>query len=125
MNSRSRSVPATSCIALATTTISAITIALLAALPALAYQYPLSTTDIRSAYMLGNRNDFVTTDFLARYKHELPMPESGPHVATISVETPYTQVIALGKIALNPDAQQAEQDFVEKKFPFILRVVWI
>ena len=38
------------------------------------------------------------------------------------METPYTQVIALGKIALNPDVQQAEQDFAEKKFPFILRV---
>ncbi|MFZ0583120.1 MAG: hypothetical protein WAN72_25100 [Candidatus Acidiferrales bacterium] len=96
--------------------------ALLMALPALAYQYPLSSTDIRSAYLLGSRNDFVTTDFLAQYKHELPMPQSGPHVATISVETPYTQVIALGKIALNPDVQQAEQDFAEKKFPFILRV---
>lgn len=96
--------------------------ALLIALPVLAYQYPLSSTDIRNAYMLGNRKDFVTTDFLAHYKHELPMPESGPHVATISLETPYTQVIALGEIALNPDVQQAEQDFAEKRFPFILRV---
>lgn len=96
--------------------------ALLVALPALAYQYPLSSTDIRSAYMLGNRNDDVTTDFLAQYKHKLPMPESGPHVATISVETPYTQVVALGKLALNPDVQQAEQDLAEKRFPFFLRV---
>ncbi len=109
------------------TTIGAATLAifagtLLLALPALAYQYPLSSTDIRSAYMLGNRNDDVTTDFLAQYKHELPMPDSGPHVATISVETPYTQVVALGKLALNPDVQQAEQDFAEKRFPFFLRV---
>src|SRR5579863_3410818 len=95
---------------------------LLLALPALAYQYPLSTTDIRSAYLLGNRNDDVTTDFLAQYKHKLPMPDSGPHVATISVETPYTQVVASGKLALNPDVQQAEQDFAEKRFPFFLRV---
>ncbi|MGA7191223.1 MAG: hypothetical protein WBY66_22200, partial [Candidatus Acidiferrales bacterium] len=29
--------------------------ALLMALPALAYQYPLSSTDIRSAYLLGSR----------------------------------------------------------------------
>jgi hypothetical protein len=96
--------------------------ALLVALPALAYQYPLSSTDIRSAYMLGNRNDDVTTDFLAQYKHKLPMPGSGPHVATISVETPYTQVVALGKLALNPDVQQAEQDLAEKRFPLFLRV---
>ena len=50
------------------------------------------------------------------------MPESGPHVATISVETPYTQVVAFGELALNPDVQQAEQDFAEKRFPFFLRV---
>ncbi|MFY9805430.1 MAG: hypothetical protein WA211_11965 [Candidatus Acidiferrales bacterium] len=96
--------------------------ALLMALPALAYLCPLSTTDIRSAYLLGNRNDFVTTDFLAPYTHELPMPDSGPHIAKISVETPYSQVVALGAIALNPDVQLAEQDFAARKFPFILRV---
>ena len=72
MNSRSRSVPPTSRITLGAATISALAAALLIAVPALAYQYPLSTTDIRSAYMLGNRNDDVTTDFLAQYRRELP-----------------------------------------------------
>lgn len=113
---------AASCAAIGATMLTVVAGALLIAMPALAYQYPLSTTDIRSAYLLGNRKDFVTTDFVAQYKHELPMPDKGPHVATISLETPYAQVVALGEIALNPDVQQAEQDFGEKQFPFILRV---
>lgn len=113
---------ATSFAAIAVAMITTVASALLIALPAFAYRYPLSSTDVRSAYMLGNRNDSVTADFFAQYQHELPMPETGPHVATISVDTPYRQVVELGESALNPDVQGAEQDLAEKDFPFILRV---
>jgi hypothetical protein len=62
-------------------------------LPAFAYEYPLSSTSLRDAYMLGNRKDEHTVEFLAQYQRELPMPETGPHVATISVKTPYAKVV--------------------------------
>jgi hypothetical protein len=122
MRARARSGPAKSFAAIVPAMITVLATAIVMALPALAYQYPLSSTEIRSAYMLGNRKDSVTTDFLAKYKRDLPMPDSGPHVATVSVETPYTQVVALGESALNPDVQGAEQELAEKQFPFILRV---
>jgi hypothetical protein len=122
MRAPAQSGPAKSFAALVPAMITVLATAIVVALPALAYQYPLSSTEIRSAYMLGNRKDAVTTDFLAKYKHDLPMPDSGPHVATIRVETPYTQVVALGESALNPDVQGAEQDLAERQFPFILRV---
>lgn len=93
-----------------------------AALPALAFDYPMSSSSIRDAYMLGKRKDFRTLEFFAPYKHNLPMAETGPHVATISVETPYAQVVVLGEDALNPDVQRAEQDLAHKPFPFIVRV---
>ena len=92
------------------------------ALPSLAFDYPMSSSSIRDAYMLGKRKDFRTAEFLAPYTHYLPMPETGPHVATISVETPYAQVVELGQDALNPDVQRAEQEFADKPFPFIVRV---
>jgi hypothetical protein len=92
------------------------------ALPALAYQYPLSSTDIRSAYMLGTRKDSRTADFFASYRHDLPAPQTGPHVAYILVATPYAQVVDLGQSTLNPDTQQAGIDLADKKFPFIVRV---
>jgi hypothetical protein len=122
MRARARSGPAKSFAAIVPAMITVLATAIVMALPALAYQYPLSSTEIRSAYMLGNRKDSVTTDFLAKYKRDLSMPDSGPHVATVSVETPYTQVVALGESALNPDVQGAEQELAEKQFPFILRV---
>jgi hypothetical protein len=98
------------------------TVVLAVALPALAYQYPLSSTDIRNAYMLGTRKDSLTTEFFAPYRHDLPMPRSGPHVADITIETPYSQVVELGQSAQNPDTQGAEQDLAKKKLPFLVRV---
>jgi hypothetical protein len=92
------------------------------ALPALAYEYPLSSGSLRDAYMLGNRKDEHTAEFLARYSQFLPMPQTGPHVSVISVETPYSQVVELGENALNPDIQGAEKEYGDKQFPFIVRV---
>jgi hypothetical protein len=91
-------------------------------LPTFAYEYPLSSTSLRDAYMLGNRKDERTVEFLAQYLHELPMPETGPHVATIGVKTPYAQVVELGANVLNADIQGAERDLAGKQFPFIVRV---
>lgn len=91
-------------------------------LPAFAYEYPLSSTSIRAAYMLGSRNDGITAQFLARYKHSLPMPKAGPHVAVIGVETPYAQIVNLGKTDMNKDIQGTEKEFAGREFPFIVRV---
>jgi hypothetical protein len=95
---------------------------LLVGLPAFAFDDPLTSTTIRDAYMLGNRKDFKTAEFFARYKHFLPAPESGPHVSAISLETPYGQVVELGEAALNTDIQGAEEEWTGKTFPFIVRV---
>lgn len=97
-------------------------VALAAALPALAFDYPMSSISIRDAYMLGKRKDFRTTEFFAPYTHNFPRPETGPHVAKITVETPYAQVVELAEDALNADVQRAEQELADKPFPFIVRV---
>jgi hypothetical protein len=92
------------------------------AFPVCAYEYPLSSTSLRDAYMLGNRKDEHTAEFLALYTQFLPMPQTGPHVSVISVETPYSQVVELGQNALNPDIQGTEEELADKKFAFIVRV---
>ena len=68
------------------------------ALPALAYQYPLSSSDIRNAYLLGYAKDLNTTNFFAPYVRQFPMPETGPHVAKITLKTPYGQLVETGSI---------------------------
>jgi hypothetical protein len=94
----------------------------LIALPALAYQYPLSESDIRNAYLLGYAKDLNTTNFFAQYTRQFPTPTSGPHVATITLKTPYAQVAELGQSAVNSDVQGAEEQFANKKFSLLVRV---
>jgi hypothetical protein len=99
-----------------------IAVVFVVALPALAYQHPLSSTDIRNAYLLGARKDSLTAQFFAPYEHVLPMPPSGPFVSGIGVETPYRQIVELGQSALNSDVQDAEQRFANASMPFLVRV---
>jgi hypothetical protein len=82
------------------------------ALPVVAYEYPLSSTSIRDAYFLGKHNDERTAVFLARYWQSLPMPKTGPHVALIGLETPFTQLVDYTRGAPNdrlPDASEKSQ----------------
>ncbi len=97
-------------------------LALVLAFPALAYRYPLSSSDVREAYLLGMRNDSVTADFFAKYRHDLRQPQTGPWVSDVIIETPYGQVVDIGQSDRNPDTQQAEIDLSKRSFPFIVRV---
>jgi hypothetical protein len=97
-------------------------IVLMIALPALAYQYPLSSSDIRNAYLLGYAKDQNTTSFFAPYARQFPMPESGPHIATTTLKTPYGQLVELGQSALNADVQGAEEELANTKFPLLVSV---
>jgi len=94
----------------------------LIALPVLAYQYPLSSSDIRDAYLLGYAKDLNTTNFFAQYTRQFPTPDSGPHVASITLKTPYEQVAEMGQSAVNSDVQGAEEELASKKFSLIVCV---
>jgi hypothetical protein len=60
------------------------------ALPLGAYERHLSSDSIRVAYFLGSASDSRTASFLSPYSRNLPLPKTGPHVANISLETPYS-----------------------------------
>jgi hypothetical protein len=95
---------------------------MLIAFPALAYQYPLSTSDIRNAYLLGYAKDLSTANFFAPYARQFPVPESSPYIATITLKTPYGQLVELGQSALNADVQGAEEEYATRKLPFLVQV---
>jgi hypothetical protein len=97
-------------------------ILMLIALPALAYQYPLSSIDIRDAFFIGNRNDDLTAALFAKYSRTLPAPETGAHVAQIELDTPYLQIARRAKGALNYDSLDAVQEFQDKPMVFRVRV---
>ena len=93
------------------------------ALPALALEYPLSDTAIRNAFMTGNnKNDRAAEAFL-KYVRSFPAPARGPHIAAISIQTPYEQIAELGATTrMDYHAQEAEQEFGGKPMPLLVRV---
>lgn len=94
----------------------------LIAIPALAYQYPLSSTDIRNAYFTGIRNDELTAAFFANYARKLSAPDTGPYVAEIDLDTPYLQVARRAAGAVNYDSLDAVQEFQDKRMVFHVNV---
>jgi hypothetical protein len=92
------------------------------AITALAFAYPLSSTAIRDAYFLGNRNDEQTADYLSKYAHRFPMPKSGPYVQEIGLDTPFTQVARRAQATLNYHAPSAVEEFQGKPLPLRVHV---
>ena len=87
-----------------------------------AFDTPLSDTAVREAYFLGQHHDEVFTDFLQKYVVALPLPKNGPHIAAISLFTPYA-VTALNSNQRSGSysAQQAQAD--HGKQPEFVRIV--
>lgn len=60
---------------------------------AFAYEKELDEQKIHEAYVLGQRNDKATGDFLAAYAAQITEPQNGPHIAQIELLTPYAQIV--------------------------------
>jgi hypothetical protein len=90
------------------------------ALPAFAYDYPLSSETIRDAYFLGKGSGGAGADFLAEYAHTLPKLKIGAYTSVVRLETPYTQIAEHARETLNYDSQDAVKDFLDK--PAVFRV---
>jgi hypothetical protein len=93
---------------------------LLFAVPAFAFDYPLSETAIRDAFLTGNGNR--NSELFVKYIHNFSAPDSGPYVASVRLETPFEQVAQRGATASNYHAQEAEQEFLGKRMPFRVSV---
>jgi len=78
-----------------------------------AYDTPLDKQKIHEAYVLGQRNDKVTGDFLDHYVAQITEPQNGPHIAQIELLTPYAQIVDLSrrKAADGYTEAQANQDY--------------
>jgi len=99
-------------------------ITLAAIQPALAsFTYPLSSEAIREAYFLGKRNDEQTAAFFVKYVHSLPAPQSGPYVAAIGIDTPFSSIVRYVRSTSDEyHAQEAEEEFLGKPATFGLFV---
>jgi hypothetical protein len=58
------------------------------------FESPLTPASLHEAWVLGQRNDQATGDFLAPYAKQVARKaQSGPHLAEIEILTPFSQVV--------------------------------
>src|SRR5580704_5892860 len=85
--------------------------AILLPAPAFSMDTPLSEEAVRDAYFLGQHHDQSLGVFLNKYTKFLPMPKTGPDIASISFLTPFALLVQeSSQRTMNYSAQQAEQD---------------
>ena len=83
----------------------------LALAPLLAFDTPLSDTAVREAYFLGQRRDETMARFLEKYTVYLGSPRSGPHIASLTMFTPYALAVLDSRDkSVGYSAQQADLD---------------
>ncbi len=102
--------------------IGAVLLSFALAIPACAYDIPLTESSIRDAYFLGTRQNGMSPDFLAKYTHEIPKLTLGRFHSFASMETPFTQVALLSSKKLNYSAQDAVKEFLGKPLLFRLHL---
>jgi hypothetical protein len=73
-----------------------------------AYEVPLTPAAIHEAYVLGQRNDQLTADFLHPYISECSPPEESCFITQIEMLTPFAQVIDLSR-------RNATKGYMEKQ----------
>ena len=88
------------------------------AIPACAYDVPLTENSIRDAYFLGTRVDGLNFDFIARYARLIPNLKQGDCTSDARVETPFLQVAKHAREVPNYSAQDAVKDFAGKSILF-------
>ena len=93
-------------------------VAIASALPALAYDYPLSPEAVREAYMLGKGDGAKRDRFFAKYTQHPPLPKTGSYVEMIQLETPFAVVAEHTAQKLNFYAPDAAEEFVGKPAVF-------
>lgn len=101
--------------------VAAATLAALAALPALAYRYPLSSTSIHEAYLVGAATNGENEDFVAPYTHALPALKVQMYLSDVKIETPFFQVVEHTRETANYTAQDAVAEFLSNP-PAVFRV---
>ncbi|HTB95196.1 MAG TPA: hypothetical protein VK728_20345 [Candidatus Sulfotelmatobacter sp.] len=99
----------------------ALVLSLAVALPASAYDYPLTSSAIRDAYFLGIRQGGLSPQFLAPYSLFISDLHQGSCTSEIRVETPFLQIVAYAGGAPNYSSQDAVKEFYDK--PMKLRML--
>lgn len=93
-----------------------LTISLIFPFPSVAFDTPLSDTAVREAYFMGQRRDESMARFLDKYVKHLPPPKSGPFISSVSLLSPFAQLVVDSSRRLSGySAQQAQIDHHDRR----------
>jgi len=91
-------------------------------LPAVAFEYPLSSIAIREAYFLGKADGNKRAAAFEKYTQHPPVPKTGPYVSMIQVETPFLVIAdSVSQQVSNYFSPDALQEFLDKPVEFRVR----
>jgi hypothetical protein len=85
---------------------------------ALGYEFPLSSSAVRDACLLGASSNGEPDRTLAEYTHVLPGLKVEMFSTTVSIDTPYTEVTEYCRQKLNYSVQDAEKEFGDRPMQF-------
>lgn len=102
----------------------ALSLCVVAAQSAAAYEYPLGERSVREAYFLGRSTDGEkVAKFLGQYVRRFQLPVKGPYVAEIDFRTPYQQVVLRSwQNSIGYSAQQAQKDYSARPDVVVVRL---
>jgi hypothetical protein len=89
-----------------------------------AYELPLTPVGVHDAWVLGQRNDQATAEFLAPYSKQITSsPENSTHIAEIEVLTPFALVVDQSRQKLSGYTEtQAAQDYRQRGDTVVVRI---
>lgn len=90
------------------------------AIPAWAYDVPMSESSIRDDYFLGTRTGGLNLEFVSRYTLSIRELKQGTCTSAVRVETPFLQIAKYSSGVPNYSAQDAVQEFRGKHLTFRL-----
>jgi len=89
-----------------------------------AYELPLTPAGVHDAWVLGQRNDQATAEFLAPYSKQVTSSaQNSTHIAEIEVLTPFALVVDQSRQKLSGYTEaQAAQDYRQRGDTVVVRI---
>lgn len=107
-------------VSLGSSRLSGLLLSAILALPAFAYNYPLTSSAIRDAYFLGAREGGISPDLLKQYSRRVVALHHGNCTSEARIETPFLQIAEYVGSVPNYSSQDAVKEFYDR--PMVLRI---
>jgi hypothetical protein len=89
-----------------------------------AYEAPLASSALHEAYILGQRNDQATANFLNPYTKQITEGSQGPHIAEIEILTPFAQVVDVSRrFTSGYNEEKAAREYHQRGDTVVVRIV--